>query len=201
MHKMARHLSKAQGIVIAGVGGQGAITLAQLILGAARYCGYYALQSEVHGMSQRGGAVNAQIIFDTMPVTSPIILDGAADLLIGLEPLEALRNLPMMAQNAPVVVSQTPVINMPYYPPLEDILQALNKVQGITILDTDHIAKTLNNPHAGGMALLGSASSHMPIPQEVWPEVIAQYFSNKGDKIIQKNKEAFLYGYGQKNGP
>ena len=102
---MDRKIEKTFGIVVAGVGGQGTITLSQLILGAAWKSGYKALQSEVHGMSQRGGSVNAQILISSNEVSSPVIMEGAGELLIGVEPLETLRYLNLLKKDGITVSS------------------------------------------------------------------------------------------------
>jgi indolepyruvate ferredoxin oxidoreductase, beta subunit len=196
-----RLIHKAQGIVLAGVGGQGVLTLAQLLLQAARLSGLYALQSEVHGMSQRGGAVNAQVVFDSLPVHSPTVLEGGADLLIGLEPLEALRHLQMLSLHAPVVVSTAPVINIPLYPSMEDILTSLQKIPGTYLVDTAKIDQELSNPHAGNVALLGMASNFMPIEESAWQQAFKIYFSAKGEKLIHQNMEAFNHGKSLKERP
>ena len=192
--KTENSTEKAHGIVIAGVGGQGALTLAQLVLGAAWRSGYYVLQSEIHGMSQRGGAVNAHIIFDKKPVTSPILTEGSAELLIGLEPLETLRYLSLLTKDAKVVSSKTPIINMGGYPEEEDIFKALEKVSNIDLIDTVASAKELNYRHAGNMALLGVASKSIPIEMDIWEKIIAERFQTKGEKVIEQNIKSFKYG-------
>lgn len=187
-------LEKAQGIIVAGVGGQGAITLAQLILGAAWKSDYYCLQSEVHGMSQRGGAVNAHIVFDSAPVTSPTIMEGAADVLIGMEPLETLRYIHMVKQDGNVISSTSPLVNMPTYPDESQVISAINEIDDIHLVDTDECAKTLKNRHAGNVVLLGMASKFLPMEQELWHSIFEERFKTKGEKIIHKNVEAFTYG-------
>ncbi|MCK5883155.1 MAG: indolepyruvate oxidoreductase subunit beta [Bacteriovoracaceae bacterium] len=181
-------------IVVAGVGGQGAITVAQLVLGAAWKAGYHTIQSEVHGMSQRGGSVNAQILFSKAPVTSPILLEGSGDVLLGIEPLETLRYLPLMSEDALVASSMTPVINMAGYPDVDQVIAEVKKVEGIITVDTDAVAKELENRHAGNVVLLGVASKKMPFSDEIWEQVFTERFKAKGDAVIQKNLVAFRYG-------
>ena len=191
---MAKELEKAQGIIVAGVGGQGTITLAQLILGAAWRSKYHCLQSEVHGMSQRGGAVNAHIVFDSQPVTSPTIEEGSADLLIGMEPLETLRYVHMVKKEGNIISSLSPIVNMGNYPEESTVIDAVKKVDDIHLVDTDACSKELKNRHAGNVILLGMASKFLPMEQELWLSIFEERFKVKGDKIIQKNKEAFEYG-------
>lgn len=191
---MSNTTDKTYKIVIAGVGGQGAVTAAQLIMGAAWMDNYNALQSEVHGMSQRGGAVNAQILFDKRPVTSPLVMEGTGDVLIGLEPLESLRYLPFLRKDAPLVVSTEPVINMDTYPKEDELRRALEEVPGTILIDTKAHCKTLNNKRAGNMILLGKTSTFLPIPTEKWEEAITSRFKAKGEEVVAKNIEAFLFG-------
>jgi len=186
--------TKAQSVIIAGVGGQGAVTVAQLILGAAWKSKLHVLQSEVHGMSQRGGAVNAQVLFDTEPVTSPIVMEGAADYLVAMEPLEALRYLPLLSKEAVMVVSTVPLKNMANYPEISSVLKELESFKGITLVDTDRYAKELNYRNAGNMVLLGALSKSLPFSYEIWKETIAERFKDKGDKIIEQNFQAFDVG-------
>ena len=186
--------NKAQGVIVAGVGGQGAITEAQLVLGAAWKSKFHVLQSEVHGMSQRGGAVNAQVLFDTQEVTSPIVMDGAAEYLVAMEPLEALRYLPLMNKNAVMIVSTVPVVNMSGYPELSTIIKELESIPGVILVDTDKFSKELNYRNAGNMVLLGCLSKKLPFTYEIWKEVLAERFKDKGEKVIAQNLQAFDAG-------
>jgi indolepyruvate ferredoxin oxidoreductase beta subunit len=187
-------MNKPYEIIIAGVGGQGAITIAQLILGAAWKSGKKVLQSEIHGMSQRGGAVNAHVIFDDEEVTCPIVTEGSGDLLLALEPLECLRYLNFLSRDAVVISSTQPIVNMDNYPDLELLLSEVNNIKNISSIDTATLSKELNNRHAGNMILLGLASTYMPIDKNFWNETISERFKSKGDKVIEKNLEAFEYG-------
>lgn len=187
---------RIHGIVLSGVGGQGVLSLAQIALEALRRSGLHALQSEIHGMSQRGGSVHAQVCFSESPLTSPIIDEGCADLLIALEPLEALRYVAMLRMDGHLVVSEEPQVNMEGYPPLDDVYAALKAVRGAHLVDTEDLARRLNHRQAGGMALLGMASMFLPVSPEVWHDVISQRFQAKGARITEKNLEAFEAGRG-----
>jgi indolepyruvate ferredoxin oxidoreductase beta subunit len=187
---------RIHGIVLSGVGGQGVLSLAQIVLEALRRSGLHALQSEIHGMSQRGGSVHAQVCFSDLPLTSPIIDEGCADLLIALEPLEALRYMAMLRRNGQLVVSEEPQADMAGYPPLDDVYAALKGVHGCHLVDTEELARRLGHRQAGGMALLGLASRFLPVTDEVWQEVITQRFESKGARIAEKNLEAFHAGRG-----
>jgi indolepyruvate ferredoxin oxidoreductase, beta subunit len=181
-------------VVVAGVGGQGSVTIAQLILGAAWKAGYQVIQSEVHGMSQRGGSVSAQILFDKKEVSSPIVMEGTGDLLIGIEPLETLRYVHLMNENATVVSSTCTVKNMATYPDEKVVISQFENVSNATLVDTDKHSKTLKNRHAGNIILLGIGSKKLPISKDTWYEVIQERFATKGEAVIQKNIEAFEFG-------
>lgn len=185
---------RIHGIVLSGVGGQGVLSLAQILLEALRRSGLHALQSEIHGMSQRGGSVHAQVCYSEGPLTSPIIDEGCADLLIALEPLEALRYISMLRINGALVVSEEPQMAMDGYPPLDDIYAALKAVPGAHLVDTEDLARRLSHRQAGGMALLGMASRFLPVADATWHEVIAQRFETKGARVTEKNIEAFEAG-------
>jgi indolepyruvate ferredoxin oxidoreductase beta subunit len=187
---------RIHGIVLSGVGGQGVLSLAQIVLEALRRSGLFALQSEIHGMSQRGGSVHAQVCFSDVPLSSPIIDEGCADLLIALEPLEALRYVAMLRMNGHLVVAEEPQTDMEGYPPLEDVYAALKAVRGGHLVDTEDLARRLNHRQAGGMALLGMASRFLPVTDTVWKDVITQRFEAKGARVTEKNLEAFEAGRG-----
>lgn len=187
---------RIHGIVLSGVGGQGVLSLAQIVLEALRRSGLHALQSEIHGMSQRGGSVHAQVCFAEMPLTSPILDEGGADLLIALEPLEALRYVGMLRLDGHAVVSEEPQADMEGYPPLDDVYAALKAVRGTQLLDTEDLARRLSHRQAGGMALLGMASRYLPVDLDTWRAVITQRFEAKGARVTEKNLEAFEAGRG-----
>lgn len=192
---------RVHGIVLCGVGGQGVLSLAQIVLEALRRSGLFTLQSEIHGMSQRGGSVHAQVCYADVPLSSPIIDEGSAELLIALEPLEALRYVAMLRMNGHLVVSEEPQRNMDGYPPLEDIFAALKAVRGAHLVDTEDLARRLHHRQAGGMVLLGLASTFLPVPNSTWREVIAQRFEPKGSLVTKRNLEAFEAGRGLATAP
>lgn len=185
---------KTHKIIIAGVGGQGAVTAARLIMVAAWLDDYHALQSEVHGMSQRGGSVNAHILIDRKPVKSPLVMEASCDLLIGLEPLETLRYLPYLRTEAAIVASDEPHVNIDDYPPHEAIIGDLNKIPNTKIIGTATHAKTLGNPRSANLVLLGQAANYLPIREKMWEDSIKRCFETKGDAVIKANIEAFHFG-------
>jgi indolepyruvate ferredoxin oxidoreductase beta subunit len=185
---------KTFGLVVAGVGGQGAITIAQLVLGAAWMSGLHVLQSEVHGMSQRGGEVSAHIMISKNKVTSPTIEKGTGDLMIGLEPLEALRHMVYLRKGAHIITSNSAIKNMETYPDIEKVKKLLSEIDGVQMIDSDALSKEMRFPQGGTIALLGAASEYLPINNDIWEKVLAERFKNKGEKVIEKNLKAFITG-------
>ncbi len=180
-------------LILSGVGGQGVLTVAKIVLQAALFDGLKGLQSEVHGMSQRGGAVNAQIVLDDNAVTSPLVVEGNTDMLISLEPLEGLRYLEMLKKDAVLISSTIPLKNMNNYPEDKKIIKALKEFPKNYLFDTAEHAKTLNNRHAGNITLLGFASKFLSIKEDSWILAIKEAFAHKAD-VLEKNIEAFKFG-------
>ncbi len=182
------------GLIVAGVGGQGAVTIAQLVLSAAWMSELHVLQSEVHGMSQRGGEVSAHILISKNEVTSPTIEKGTGDLLIGLEPLEALRHMVYLKKGAHIISSTSPIENMEAYPDVEKVKKLLSGIDGVKMFDAEALSKEMRFPQGGTIALLGAAAGYLPLNEEIWEKVISERFKSKGDKIIEKNLRAFMTG-------
>ncbi len=182
------------GLIVAGVGGQGAITIAQLVFGAAWMSGLHVLQSEIHGMSQRGGEVSAHIVLGKGAVTSPTIEEGTADLLLGLEPLESLRYVHFLKADATVISATTPIINMENYPELDSIISTLQELDNTKLVDSAMLSKELGFAQGGNMALLGMASNYLPVKNKFWKKAITERFNKKSEKIVNKNLDAFKKG-------
>lgn len=181
-------------IVIAGVGGQGTLTLAQIVMEVARRAGRFALQSEIHGMSQRGGAVHACLTISTRPVRTPVVTEGTADLLIALEPLEALRYLPLLRPEAPMLVARDPIKTIADYPNDEQLFAALEGTPGCELVEADGLARTFRFKQAVGMVLLGRVAARLPFAREAWETVIAERLAAKGPETVDRNLRAFAHG-------
>ncbi len=181
-------------LVLAGVGGQGTLTLAQIVMDVARRAGYFALQSELHGMSQRGGSVQAYLTIAPFPLSTPVIMDGTGDLLVALEPLEALRYLPLLRRHAPMLVARDPVRTVADYPPEDQLFAALEAVPGCELVDTEPLAEMFRFKQAAGMVLLGRAASWLPFPRALWEKVLTERFSARSPAVVEKNLRAFDHG-------
>ncbi|MCM2277447.1 MAG: indolepyruvate oxidoreductase subunit beta [Oligoflexia bacterium] len=182
-------------IVFSGVGGQGVVSLANVIAGGAVAHGLFIKQSEVHGMSQRGGAVQATLRLSDREIASPLVSQGGASLLISMEPLEALRTLSLLAPGANVVSAAAPFKNIPDYPELEALHERLRSLPGALLVDADKLARqTAGSARAANIVLVGAASRFLPIPLEALEGAIARIFARKGETIVQNNLKALRAG-------
>ncbi len=182
-------------IILSGVGGQGILSIATVIGRAALDQNLHLKQAEVHGMSQRGGDVQSNLRLSTERIWSDLIPEGECDLILSLEPMEALRYLPWLSKSGWVVTNSTPFVNIPDYPPMEDIIGELNKIGNVITIDCDGIARSVGSPRGANMVLLGASASVMEILEpEKLREGIANIFSRKGEKVVEMNIAAFDAG-------
>jgi indolepyruvate ferredoxin oxidoreductase beta subunit len=183
-------------IVLCGVGGQGVLSLAAVIAQAAMAEGLEVRQSEVHGMSQRGGAVTAHLRMANEPLYSDIVPKGRADLILSMEPLESLRYLDYLGPNGLVVTAKDPVINIKNYPELDAIIAALKALPRVKVVDAAALAKQAGNPKAVNMVLVGAAQSGLPVKGSTLEEAICKNFAHKGEDTVKINIAAFEAGRG-----
>jgi indolepyruvate ferredoxin oxidoreductase beta subunit len=181
-------------IILCGVGGQGIISIASAIGLAALENNLFLKQSEVHGMSQRGGDVQSHLRISDRNVFSDIIPHGSADLILSVEPMEALRYLPWLSEDGWIVTNSNPFVNIPDYPPVEDILSEIRKIKNNIIIDADGIARVAGFPRAGNIVILGAASSHIDLPFSSLENAIRKLFGRKGDEIVEGNLKALETG-------
>jgi len=181
-------------LIIAGVGGQGILTLAGLIAQSALRAGLNVKQSEVHGMAQRGGAVEAHLRLSSATIFSDLAPGGAVDVLCGMEPLETLRHLHSLAPTGWVVTGSEAVENIPDYPPLADVLKAIREWPRHLLFPAIQLAQEAGSPRASNMVLLGAVSALLPLPEEVFAEVITELFQAKGAAVADVNRKAFACG-------
>ncbi len=181
-------------IILAGVGGQGIISIAAIIGTAALEQGLFLKQSEVHGMSQRGGDVQSNLRISDKEIASDLIPYGKADLIISVEPLEALRYLPLLSPDGWVITSTKPFINIPEYPEMDKVMDEIRKLPHYIALDADEVAKEIGTIKAANIVILGAASPFLDMQYEKLEEAIRFIFRNKGEDVINKNLQALKAG-------
>ncbi len=184
-----------QDIILCGVGGQGILSIATVIGWAALDQNLHLKQAEVHGMSQRGGDVQSNLRLSSDPINSDLIPLGGCDLIVSLEPMEALRYLPYLSPNGWIITNSTPFVNIPNYPEMEAVNAELEKMKNLIRLDVDAIAKEVKSPRSANMVLLGATAAvlNMLEPDKL-REGIAQVFMRKGQAIVDTNIAAFNAG-------
>jgi len=181
-------------IILSGVGGQGILTIAAAIGLAALENNLFLKQSEVHGMSQRGGDVQSHLRLSDKPVASDLIPYGCADIILSVEPLESLRYLPWLSETGWLVTNSNPFINIPDYPDIDKILLEVRKIKNHVIIDADEIAKEAGSARAGNIVILGAASPYLQLPFESLENAVRKLFGRKGDEVVESNIKALKAG-------
>lgn len=181
-------------IILAGVGGQGILSIATIIASAALENGLYVKQAEVHGMSQRGGDVQSNLRISDKPIASDLIPLGKADIIISLEPMEALRYIPFLDEKGWIVSNAVPFVNIDNYPEIETVINELKERGNAVVFDMDEAAKKVASPRSANMVLLGAASPFINIDPEELKKAITRVFGNKGEKIVESNLKAYAEG-------
>jgi indolepyruvate ferredoxin oxidoreductase beta subunit len=181
-------------IILAGVGGQGIISIAAIIGTAALEQGLFLKQSEVHGMSQRGGDVQSNLRISDKEIASDLIPYGKADLIISVEPLEALRHLPFLSPDGWVITNTKPYINIPEYPEIEKVMNEIRSLPHYIALDAEEIAKEIGSLKTANIVILGAASPFLGMQYERLEEAIRFIFRNKSEDVIIKNLLALKAG-------
>ncbi len=181
-------------IILAGVGGQGILSIAAVIGHAAVSKNLFLKQSEVHGMSQRGGDVQSHLRISDKEIASDLIPLGIADLILSVEPMEALRYLPYLSEKGTVVTNLTPFNNINDYPSVDDLNKRIKELPRAIALDADAIAKEAGSARASNIVMLGAASPFINIPFESLEDGIRQLFGRKGAEIVETNLKALRAG-------
>jgi len=183
-----------QDLILAGVGGQGILTIAHAISNAAVRRGMNVKQAEVHGMAQRGGGVQSHLRLSDQPIHSDLIPAGQADLLIAVEPLESLRYFHYLGRRGAVVSSLNVFINIPNYPPVESVLDRIGGHPRHVLVDAERIARAAGSGRAANIAVLGAASLFVELDTRELEEAVAEMFAPKGEKVVEVNRRAFTFG-------
>ncbi len=181
-------------IVIAGVGGQGVLSLSAIIASSALKEGLHVKQAEVHGMSQRGGGVVADLRLSDQPIHSNTIPRGTADLILSMEPLESLRYLEFLGPEGHVLSSDDPVQNISDYPPIEEVLAAIKALPHGRLIEAKKLAKQAGSHRATNVVMAGAAAALLPLKHDTLETFIADMFARKGDKVVEVNRKAFEAG-------
>lgn len=181
-------------IILAGVGGQGILSVAAVIGEAALQDGLYMKQAEVHGMSQRGGDVQSHLRISDKPIASDLIPLGNVDIIISLEPMEALRYLPYLKKDGWVVTGSNPFENIPNYPNIDELMKEYDKLPNKIIIDVETIAKEAGSARSSNVVLLGAASPYLNIDFSKLEDSIRNIFGRKGEEIVEMNLKALRAG-------
>lgn len=183
-------------IILSGVGGQGILSVATIIGEAATRMGLTLKQAEVHGMSQRGGDVQSNLRLSDAPISSDLIPLGAADMILSLEPMEALRYLPYLSAEGWIITSTAAFKNIPNYPDEEALMAELNSQPHVVALDIEKLAKENQMPKSGNVILLGAAAAFLKIlDASTLRESVGRIFASKGEAVVEMNNRAFDLGY------
>ncbi len=181
-------------LILAGVGGQGVLSIAFVIDRAAVSEGLNFKQAEIHGMAQRGGAVESHLRLSDQPIYSDLIPKGKADLLLSVEPLEALRYLDYLRPDGLLITNTTPYVNIPNYPALTEVLASLKEVRRHLLIEAELMAKEAGSFRTQNMVMVGAASPFLPLTPENLRKAVAEFFAPRGEKIVAMNLKAFELG-------
>ncbi|MEX0987561.1 MAG: indolepyruvate oxidoreductase subunit beta [Bacteroidales bacterium] len=181
-------------IILSGVGGQGILSIAAVIGMAAIDNELYVKQAEVHGMSQRGGAVQSHLRISDKPVYSDLIPTGNCDLILSVEPMESLRYLPWLSENGWLVTNKEPFLNIGNYPDLEVLYTEIGNLKQQLLIDAGAIARIVGSPKVSNMVMLGAASAYIGVDFESLEKSVDAVFGRKGDAVVQLNIEALRAG-------
>ncbi|MDR2404218.1 MAG: indolepyruvate oxidoreductase subunit beta [Spirochaetaceae bacterium] len=181
-------------IILAGVGGQGVLSIAAIIARAAVKKGLMVRQSEVHGMAQRGGAVLAHLRLSDRTIASDLVPRGGADLIISMEPLESLRYAGWLSPMGVLVTAVEPFVNIPDYPPVESIKKMIELFPFYRIVEAAALAKEAGLVRAVNMVMVGAASPFLPLEEEILEATIDGQFAAAGPAVAEANRKAFSLG-------
>lgn len=181
-------------IILSGVGGQGVLSLGAIIAKSAMEAGFRVKQSEVHGMSQRGGAVLAHLRIADHEIAADLISLGTASMILSMEPLESLRYVGYLAPEGLLITSENPVENIGNYPEIEEVLEQVRTLPRHLVVDSRGLAREAGSLLATNMVMVGAASVHLPIDLKILEEAIEALFARKGDRVVEINRKAFQAG-------
>lgn len=181
-------------IILAGVGGQGVLSVSAIIASSAMKEGLAVKQSEVHGMSQRGGAVLANLRLSDHPIASDLIPRGSAALILSMEPLESLRYLEFLSTSGTVITATNPVANIADYPPVDDVLANVRSLPHALTIDAESLARKAGSARATNMVMVGAASPMLPVSFGTIEHFVETLFAGKGAHVVEINLRALHAG-------
>jgi indolepyruvate ferredoxin oxidoreductase beta subunit len=170
------------------------LSVAAVIALGAKNSGLSVRQSEVHGMAQRGGAVQAHLRLSDRTIVSDLIGKASADMILSMEPIESLRYLEYLKADGVLITSSDPVKNIPNYPDLEEIYARIRSLPSSRLIPAADLAQGAGSARATNMVMVGAASAHLPIQEENLLAAIEELFARKGEKVITANEQAFKLG-------
>jgi indolepyruvate ferredoxin oxidoreductase beta subunit len=182
-------------IILCGVGGQGILSIAAALGAAALRNNLSIKQAETHGMSQRGGDVVSHMRISDKPIFSDLIPTGGADMILSVEPLEALRYLPFLSPKGYVVTNTTPFKNIANYPSEDSIMEQLKKLPNVITIDSDAIAAEMNAKRSSNIVMLGAAAPFLDMSYQSFEDGIRDIFGRKGQEVVDTNLAALKAGY------
>ena len=152
-------------------------------------------------MSQRGGDVQSHLRISDKEIASDLIPHGKADMIIGVEPMESLRYLPMLSYDGWLITNTTPFINIGNYPEQDALMKEINALPKHIALDADAIAHEIKSPRSANIVVLGAASPFLDIDMAKLENAIKLLFGRKGDDIVKLNIAALHAGreFAEKN--
>ena len=181
-------------VILAGVGGQGVLSLAAIIATGAMKDNLKVRQSEVHGMAQRGGAVLSHLRISDSEIASDLVPKGAASLVLSMEPLESLRYVDFLSPQGSIVTAAEPFVNIPNYPETEAVYEKIRKFKNHKIVDSVNLAKKAGSSRAANMVIIGAASGILPVSKKALKAAIEELFLSKGKEVADINIKAFELG-------
>lgn len=185
-------------ILVAGIGGQGVMTAAEVLSQTALSLGYDVKKTEVAGMAQRGGVVTSHVRFGDK-VLSPAIPQGEADILVGFEPAEALRWITELKPEGVAMVNldrqKPPIVSIGLFDYPEDPVAEM-QAHGVAVFpfEAGKIARELGNFRLVNSVMLGAISSYLPFDSEILKNAIVDRFRKSKPKLVEINEQAFERG-------
>jgi indolepyruvate ferredoxin oxidoreductase beta subunit len=181
-------------VILAGVGGQGVLSIAAIIAQAAVEKGLQVRQSEVHGMAQRGGAVLAHLRLADTTIASALVPTGGADLILSMEPLESLRYAAWLSPRGALVTASEPLVNIPNYPDIAGVIKAIESFPLYRIVDAAALAKEAGFAKSVNMVMVGAAAAFLPVGADTLEGTIKKTFASKDTAAVEANIKAFALG-------